>query len=81
MNKITDLIDGHQVIQEMDKEVADETHKINSKILAEISKKITQSMIEMRKTERQQDKEAIDREKKIIREIGINKKQAESNKG
>ena len=63
MEKITDLIDNDQVIQEMDEEDADKIHKINSKILAEISKKITQSINEMRKTEQQLEKETTDRKR------------------
>ena len=33
----------------MDEDVADKIHKTNSKILAEVSKKITQSINEMKK--------------------------------
>ena len=69
MEKITDLIDNDQVIQDMDEEVADEIHEINSKILAEISKKITQSINEMRKTEQQLEKETTDRKNKLLEKL------------
>ena len=69
MDKITDLIDSDQVIKKMDEEVADEIHELNSKIVAEISKKITQSINEMKKTERQLEKEVIDRKSKLLRKL------------
>ena len=57
MEVITDLIDNDKVIQQMDEEVAEEIHDVNSKILIEMSKKIIQSIYHMNRVEQLLDKE------------------------
>ena len=78
METITDLIDNDQIIQSMDEDVADEIHEINSKIMSEISKKITQSTNNMKGIERQLDKERKERKDKLIEKLEeIKNKQSE----
>ena len=78
METITDLIDNDQIIQNMDEEVADEIHDINSKILSEISKKIIQSTHHMNRIEQRLDKERIERKDKLIEKLEeIKNKQSE----
>ena len=69
MEIITDLIDNDQVIQGMDEDVADKIHETNSKILAEISKKITQSINEMKKPEQKLEKETTERKDKLLEKL------------